>query len=188
MNPRRLIAAAAAVLTVLVLQATVVTPLTASLAVSLPAILVAAIGVELGVSAGLSVGFCAGLLADLGSQHPAGVLALAWLLLGAVTGLLGQPRRRAYRSVAVVTVTTGACGLLVSLALALFDAPSMPFGSIVVAALPSTAVDAALALLLVPAVRAMRRALRVRRSSRAPRPSRGVVSAGPSPSRVAVDG
>ena len=54
----------------------------------------------------MSVGFSAGLLADLGSHHPAGVLALAWLLLGLGCGLLadrappGRDRlgRRASRS------------------------------------------------------------------------------------------
>ncbi len=91
MTPRRVIAAAAAVITVLVLQAVVVSPVAGMVMVSLPAVLVAALAVEAGPSAGMSVGFAAGLLADLSSRHPAGVLALAWLLLGAGCGMFAAP-------------------------------------------------------------------------------------------------
>jgi hypothetical protein len=172
MIPRRLIAATAAILTVLVVQATVLTPLTAPLAVSLPAVLVAAIGAELGLSAGLSAGFSAGLLADLGSQHPAGVLALAWLLLGAGCGYLtadARPRWPALRSLAVVTVAVGAVGLVTALTLVALGHPHGSLATVLAQAPAVTLVNAALAIVVLPSVRWVARALRVGGSRRAPR-------------------
>jgi cell shape-determining protein MreD len=190
MIARRLIAASAAILTVLVLQAVVLTPLVVPLAISLPAVLVATVGVEVGVSAGLSVGFSVGLLADLASRHPAGVLALAWLLLGGGCGLLAEPRRRLLLSAIIVTLASGLCGLVTFLALNLLDAPAGSLRAGIALSGPSTIGDAALALLMVAAVRAVLRALRVRApvvGSRATGPV-GIVRPHAVAGRVAVDG
>jgi cell shape-determining protein MreD len=160
----------------------VLTPLTAPLAISLPAILVAAVGIEAGPSAGLSVGFSTGLLADLGSQHPAGLLAIAWLFLGTVCGLFAEARRRAARSIAIVTVATTIVSIVVVIGLGLFNAPPFAVGDAIRLTAPTLVGDGVLALLLIPAVRAMLRALRVR----APRPS--TAAAAIPVGRVAVDG
>jgi hypothetical protein len=89
MNRARVAAALAALLTALLLQATLIGPVTMPLPVSLPALLVAAIALVDGPGAGLAFGFAIGLIADLGSEHPAGVLALCWLLDTAVrSGIL----------------------------------------------------------------------------------------------------
>ena len=185
MNLRRLIAAAAAVISVLILQAMVIAPVAAPLLVSLPAVLVATIGLEAGVSAGLSVGFSAGLLADLGSSHPAGVLAIVWLLLGVGCGLVATPRRRLLTRVTVVGVATGVATLLAGLVLALFSGPSIPIPNVLATAVPTLLIDVAIALLVVPATRAVVGTLRVR----APSAVRArATSVSVAPSRVAIDG
>jgi hypothetical protein len=187
---RRLVAASAAILTVLVLQAVVLNPLVFPLAMSLPAVLVATVGVEVGVSAGLSVGFSAGVLADLGSRHPAGLLALAWLLLGGCCGLLAEPGRRPLRSMVVVTFASGLCGLVTFVALNLLHAPAGSLRTGIALSGPSTIGDAALALVMVAAVRAVLRALGVRApvvGSRAAGPV-GVVRPHAAGGRVVVDG
>ncbi len=185
MNLRRLIAAAAAVTSVLILQAMVIAPVTAPLFVSLPAILVAAIGLEAGVSAGLSLGFSAGLLADLGSSHPAGVLAIGWLLLGLGCGLIANQRRRLLVRAAVVGGATGLATLIAGLSLAFLGGPSTPVATVLTTAVPSALIDAAIALLVVPATRAVVGTLRVRVPNVAPTRATSVSVA---PSRVAIDG
>jgi cell shape-determining protein MreD len=82
----RLVAAAATILTMLLLQATLIGPVVGSWPVSLPAVVVAAVAFVDGPATGMSLGFVAGLVADLGSGHPAGVLALCWLGIGLVCG------------------------------------------------------------------------------------------------------
>ena len=82
MTRSRIAAALAGILTVLLLQATLVAPVCTPFAVSLPAVLVAAVALVDGPATGISFGFAAGLMADLGSRHPAGVLALCWLGVG----------------------------------------------------------------------------------------------------------
>lgn len=162
MNPRRVIAATVAVITALLFQAGVVTPVVAPLAVSLPAVLVASVGLLAGPSAGISIGFSAGLLADLASPHPAGVLALAWLALGLGTGVAGDPRRRLLASVAVAGVAAGVVGLVVGVALVAVGSPSAPLGTVVALALPSALGDLALAVIVVPTTRAIVRAVPLR--------------------------
>jgi rod shape-determining protein MreD len=161
MTPRRVIAAAAAILTVLVLQATVLGPLTAPWVISLPAVFVAAVGIEAGASAGMSIGFSAGLLADLGSQHPAGVLAIAWLLLGTISGLFAGPRRRVRGAIAVVALASAVTSLLVAVALDLIGSPPSSLASDVLHTGPTFIGDVILAGLVVLPMRAVLRALRV---------------------------
>jgi cell shape-determining protein MreD len=176
MNPRRVIAGAVAVITALLLQAGVVSPVVAPLAVSLPAVLVASVGLMAGPSAGMSVGFSSGLLADLASPHPAGVLALAWLLLGLATGLAGDPRRRLLVSIALAGVAVGVVGLVVVVVLVVVGSPSSPLGTVVPLALPSALGDLGLAALVLPMTRAVVRAV--------PLPAGAVLS---SRSRVSID-
>ena len=104
MNPTRLVAAAAAVLTALLLQAALVGPVSGLVMVSLPAVLVAVVALREGPATGLVLGFVCGLLADLGSTHPAGVLALVWLLLGAACGLARDPHRAVRWQVGVLVL------------------------------------------------------------------------------------
>jgi hypothetical protein len=48
---------------------------------------------------GLGLGFATGLLADLGSDHPAGVLALCWMAAGYAAGVVGGlATERGYRT------------------------------------------------------------------------------------------
>jgi len=89
----RIIGAAAAIITALLLQATVLGPACAPLPVSLPAVLVAAVALVDGPATGLAFGFTTGLVADLGSRHPAGVLALSWLLVGLLCGAVADRHR-----------------------------------------------------------------------------------------------
>lgn len=107
----RLLAAVAAAVTALLLQATLVAPLSFPIPLSLPALLVTCVALSNGPAAGMSFGFGIGLLADLASSHPAGVLALAWTLLGLTAGTvanrLAAPGHRTATAVAA-GLTTGA--------------------------------------------------------------------------------
>jgi cell shape-determining protein MreD len=162
----RVAAALAAILTALLLQATVVAPTTYPWPVSLPALLVAAVGLREGAGSGMSIGFATGLVADLASRHPAGVLALAWLGVGLVAGLLAD-RGRVRRDAVVAGALCTAAGTATSLALAVLSGVASVSGATAVAraAVPTLLVSCALALALVPLVRAMLAsdALRARR-------------------------
>jgi rod shape-determining protein MreD len=164
MTRSRVAAAAAGIVTALLLQATLVGPVTAPFPVSLPAVLVAAIALVDGPAAGMSFGFAAGLTADLGSHHPAGVLALIWLGVGLLCGTVAD--RRSLRRDAV---TAGlACGLAAAVA-ALLLVVVRSGGSIrdaVVYAGPAMIGDVVLALAVVAVVRPMLHT----DSLRAPRP------------------
>ena len=107
MTRARVAAALAAIITALLLQATLVAPVTAPWPVSLPAVLVAAVALVDGPATGMSLGFAAGLVADLGSHHPAGVLALCWLGVGL---LLRHARRPAQRCAATRSSPASVCG------------------------------------------------------------------------------
>ena len=109
MTRARVTASAAAILTALLLQATLVGPVTSPSPISLPAVLVAVVALVDGPATGLAFGFAIGLIADLGSPHPAGILALVWMGLGLVCGLVAD-RRRAARD----AVTAGLAGALAS--------------------------------------------------------------------------
>jgi rod shape-determining protein MreD len=168
MTARRVMACIAAIATVSILQAMLIAPWTAPLAVSLPAVFVAAVGIEAGASAGLAVGFTAGLLADLGSRHPAGILALTWLLLGVFCGLLANSRRRRLTSALLVAVTAGLASFVVVVVLGLFGTPSNSLAGDLGLAAPTVLGDAVLALVVVAPLRAALRALRVRLPSMQP--------------------
>lgn len=149
MTPLRAIAALAATLTALLLQATLVGPLAGVVPVSLPAVLVAVVGLSEGPAAGMSFGFTAGLLADVGSAHPAGVLALSWLAIGTVCGLCRDERRRLPAQAAVAGTVCGLAAAGTVLLLRLLTTGTTPLAYCAAA----LAVDAALALVLAPLAR-----------------------------------
>lgn len=153
MSRARVVAAAAAMLTALLLQGALVAPLTMAVPVSLPAVLVAAVALVGGPSTGMSFGFVVGLIADLGSSHPAGVLALSWLGLGVACGLAAD--RRTVRGDAAVAAAF--CTIATAFALLLLTASHAAGATAWLAmrdAVPAGLGDALLALAVVPVVRA----------------------------------
>lgn len=173
MNRARLVAALAAMLTALLLQAVLVAPVSSPWPVSLPAVLVAAVALVDGPAAGMSFGFAAGLLADLGSNHPAGVLALCWLGIGLACGMVAD--RRSLRRDAVVAGLLCAAGTSVAtIALAVTHSGADALDS-AVNFVPAAVGDALLAVAVLALVRRMLRT----ESLRAPHPiHREVVLAG----------
>jgi rod shape-determining protein MreD len=163
MTPSRLAAATAAIVTALVLQATFVAPLAGSAPVSLLAVLVAAVALVSGPGTGIAFGFTAGLLADLGSEHPAGVLALVWLGVGILSGLLGDRLHRLRDAVVVVGLVAGVAASMTTLVLTLLGSAGATVGSALVGFVPSALGDALLAALLVPLVRLALRSQTLRR-------------------------
>jgi hypothetical protein len=85
----RCVAGLAAVVSAMLVQATLVGPLTYPVPVSLPLLVVVGVAVLSGPSTGIALGFGAGLLADLTSHHPIGLLAVTWLGAGIVAGIVG---------------------------------------------------------------------------------------------------
>jgi cell shape-determining protein MreD len=149
----RVAAAAAGLVTSLLLQATLVGPVTAPFPVSLPAVLVAAVALVDGPATGMSFGFAAGLTADLGSHHPAGVLALCWLGLGLVCGTVAD-RRSLGRDAVTAGIACGLAGAASVLLLAVLRSG----GSVrdaVVYTLPAVLGDVVVALVIVALVRRM---------------------------------
>jgi rod shape-determining protein MreD len=165
-TPPRVAAAAAGLVTALLLQAAVVAPVAATAPVSLPAVFVAAVALTEGPGTGMAVGFATGLLADLGSEHAAGVLALAWLALGTCCGLLRDQRARGRRDVAVAALLATAAGVAVAALLALLplgDAQSGAPPRLLHVGIVALLVHLALAALVVPLVRLLARNARLRR-------------------------
>ncbi len=155
MTRARIVAALAGVVTALLLQATLVAPVTAPFPVSLPAVLVAAIALVDGPAAGMSFGFAIGLVADLGSQHPAGVLALCWLGVGLLCGKVGDRhgigRDALTAGLVCGLASVGATVLLVVVRSAGSVADAVTY------AVPATVGDALLAVVIVALVRRMLR-------------------------------
>jgi rod shape-determining protein MreD len=124
---------------------------------SLLLVLVLAVALAAGASAGMAAGFGTGLLADLGSAHPVGVLALCFGLAGFLAGLLdADSQRSVIRPLVVVAV--GAAGTYLAYAglLTLLNRPAA--GGL--ADLPSTVVyDVMLTPFVVPVVAAVARRL-----------------------------
>jgi len=152
----RIAAAIAALLSCLAVQAAVIAPLSTSAAVSLPALLVAAVALSDGPGTGIAFGFAAGLVADLGSNHPAGVFALTWMGVGMLCGLAAD--KTSVRTDAVIA--TALCAVAASMGtalLTLLKADGATLGLVFREFLPTALGDGLLAIVLVPLVR---RALR----------------------------
>ena len=160
MTRARIVAAAAGSITALLVQATLVGPVTAPLAVSLPALVVAAVALVDGPATGMSFGFAVGLAADLGSRHPAGVLALCWLGVGLVCGLVAD-RRSLRRDALTVGVVCGPAGSVATLFLAVTGRGGTAHDA-VYQLLPTTLVAAVIALAVVPLVGRMLRSEQLR--------------------------
>ena len=158
MSPRRLIAAVAAIATVLMVQAGLVSALTAPLLVSLPAVFVAVVGVNAGPTVGMTIGFTTGLFADLGSEHPAGVLALCWLALGLGCGVLAESAYSVRLQLLLITLAAGAASGLAGALLSVLKSPGVDLATVVRLSAPTTALDAMLALLIYGPVRTVLRA------------------------------
>ena len=153
MKQLRLVAAVAAIVTSFLLQATLVAPITMPLPISLPAVLVATVALADGAGAGMAFGFAAGLLADLGSTHPAGILALTWTCVGLMCGLAGT--NRSVREDAVTAaVSCTAASMVAALLLATTGAAGLGLWAGLRDAVPAGLGDAIIALLLVPLARA----------------------------------
>jgi rod shape-determining protein MreD len=181
MTLSRLAAAAAGLLTALLLQATLIGPLTFPVPVSLPALLVVVVGLYAGPGAGIGLGFSTGLLADLGSDHPTGVQALCLLGAGLVAGKLGGLAvQRGYRTRGMAAlaalVATGGCAAA-GLLLAILGSHAATLRATVLSLPPVGLTDALLGLLLVPVVRRVLRAQGVR----APRPAATMLGRVPIP-------
>jgi hypothetical protein len=171
----RAAAAIASVITVLLIQATLVGPLTFPVPVSVPALVVIVVGIYAGPGIGLSLGFASGLLADLGSDHPAGVLALCWMATGMAAGVVGGlATERGYqtRGVAGIAAVVGAASSwLVTVLLAILGSHAASVWLACRNLIPIGLVEALLALIVVPAVRSMLRSQGVR----TPRPAADVI-------------
>lgn len=164
MTRARVIAALAGILTTLLLQATLVGPVTAPVPVSLPAVLVAVVALVDGPATGLAFGFAIGLVADLGSPHPAGVLALCWMGLGLLCGLVAD-RASARRDAIMAGVLSGLVSSVTTVLLVVVHGgPTLL--SAVTQLVPAVLGDVVLALLIFLPVRRMLRT----DSLRAPEP------------------
>ena len=173
MTRARLVAAITAIITALLVQATLVAPVFAPFPVSLPAVLVAAVALVDGPATGMSFGFAAGLVADLGSRHPAGVLALCWLGVGLVCGAVAD-RRSVGRDAVTAGTVCGLATIAATLLLALVHSSATVWDAVRYA-LPAGLGDIVLALGLVALVRRMLR----NDSLRAPHPVYTELAMGP---------
>ncbi len=179
----RLAAAVAGVITVLLLQTTLIGPLTFPVPVSLPALMVIVVGIYAGPGIGVGLGFAMGLLADLGSDNPAGVQALCFLAAGLVAGIVGGlatqrgygTRGIAAMAAAIGTVTCVAVGLLLSVLGSHAASLQLTARSVI----PVALTEALLGLLVVPVVRKLLRAQGIR----APRTPTSVLSRMPDVAR-----
>lgn len=165
MKGRRLIAALAAMITALLLQGALVAPLAMAVPLSLPAVLLAAAALVEGPTTGMAFGFSLGLVTDLGSSHPAGVLALSWLGLGLACGLAGD-RRTVLADTVIAAVLCALAALAAGLLLAVVHTDGATASTALGGVLPALAGDAVLAVAVVPLVRTFLRTdtLRARRS------------------------
>ena len=167
MTRLRAVAGLAALVTALLVQATLVSPLALPVPASLPAVLVAAVALCEGPGCGIAFGFATGLIADLGSEHPAGVLALCWLGLGLGCGLAAAPRSTAWRDALVAGLGCGAADLVAALLLAGLHADAAGLAGTLRDTAPATLLDALLALPTVVLVRAFLRSGALRSRGRA---------------------
>jgi rod shape-determining protein MreD len=157
----RVAAALAAVLTLLLLQAALVGPVSGRWAVSLPAVAVAAVAFVDGPATGMSFGFALGLVADLGSGHPAGVLALTWLAVGLVCGRVAD--RHTIRHDALATgVVCGLAGTIAALVLVLLNSGGTATDALI-GFVPAVVGDLVLAFPVIALVRRMLDSDRLRR-------------------------
>jgi cell shape-determining protein MreD len=143
----------AGIITALLLQATLIGPVTAPVPVCLPAVVVAAVALVDGPATGMSFGFAAGLVADLGSPHAAGILALCWLGVGLVCGKFAQ-RRTVRRDALWAGIVSGLASSVAALLLVLVHRGGTAADAIVYL-VPAIGADVVLALGAVALLRRM---------------------------------
>lgn len=161
MTVSRAALAVAGVITALVLQAGLIGPLTFPMPVSLPAIVVVVVAILAGPGPGVGLGFGMGLIADLGSDHPAGVQALCWMLAGLVAGIVGGlATERGYGTrgiAAMAAVIAGLASCLVTVVLAILGSHGATVVVMFQEVIPVGLADAILALPVVPLIRVLLR-------------------------------
>jgi len=162
-RPTQVVVTGAAIVLALALQTTVLSrlPLPGNQP-SLLLVLVVAAALAGGVPAGVGVGFTTGLAADLLSSHPAGLLALVFLLVGLLVGRIEAPSERSVVwpivVMAVAAVGSFLCYLVV---LTLVDRGSVGWHT-QLAGLPAGVLyDVMLTPFVVPVVAGAERRLRV---------------------------
>jgi rod shape-determining protein MreD len=153
MTRARLVAALTGIITALLLQAVLIAPLSAPWPVSLPVVVVAAVALVDGPAAGMSFGFATGLLADLGSNHAAGVLALCWLGVGLLCGMVAD--RRSLRRDAVTAGLVCAAGTSVATVVLAVTHSGADAVQAITHLVPTAIGDALLALAVLALVRRM---------------------------------
>ena len=161
MNRLRLLLAATSALTALLLQATLIAPLSQPIAISLPAVLVACVAMVDGAGTGLAFGFVVGLLSDLGSAHPAGVLALAWMCVGLFCGTIAA-QQSTWRDAVAAGFACGLATLGATLLLVVIGSGGATAFGALVDVVPAAIGDAFVAIVLVPITRAFLRSERLR--------------------------
>ncbi len=116
-------------------------------------VLVAGIAMAVGPGPGTSVGFAAGLVCDLLSDHPAGMLALVFCLVGYVCGLMPDASERSVLlPLAVVVAAAVAAGLAFAVVLAIVGSPRLDW-HVLGASIPAgAAYDVIVAAFIVPLV------------------------------------
>lgn len=126
---------------------------------SLLLVFVVAVALAAGSPAGVGVGFTTGLLADALTDHPLGVLALVFMVIGLLVGTIeAESERSVFWSIVVVAVAAVVSFGAYAVLLQLVD--SIDFGA-EVADLPSVVLyDVMLTPFVVPVVAAGERALR----------------------------
>ena len=157
MSGRRLLLGAVTVVTGLLLQTTVLArlPLPGGLP-DLLLVLVVAFALVEGPLSGAVTGFVAGLLADLGSDHELGRLALVYVLVGYVAGLLHDDRPRSWLLAPAVTAAASAVAVTVyALEGLLLGDPRITAGAFWPVLAGAVAWSALLAVLAVPLVSAL---------------------------------
>jgi rod shape-determining protein MreD len=164
MTRSRVVAAVTAMLTALLLQAVLIAPVASPWPVSLPVVVVAAVALVDGPATGMSFGFAMGLLADLGSNHPAGVLALCWLGVGVACGAVAQ--RRSLRRDAITAGVVCALGTSAATVLLVVTHSGATALDAIEYAIPTAVGDALLAIGVLALARRMLRS----ESLRAPHP------------------
>ena len=148
----RVCAAIAALLTALLVQATVISPVLIAVQVSLPLVVIAATALHEGPGTGIAFGFAAGLIADLSSGHAAGIDALCWMVVGLLCGLSAD-RTKIRRDALVATVLCTAAGVAATLIEALVHTRGVGVASAFDSLVPAVITNAVLAAILVPLAR-----------------------------------
>ena len=100
----------------------------------------------------MSFGFTTGLVADLGSSHPAGILALTWLGLGVLCGK-AVDRRSVLGDALTAALLCAAASVVAEVLLAIVHACGANVGHALLYAVPAAIGDFVLALAVVPLAR-----------------------------------